>query len=149
MVLWDAAKNIQPLLVYSRQGYFESANCMREILRAVVTGKPMIALLELEKNNAKLTEEEIREALMSCDAPCTKGTQTYSSKYNMWGLDKEVESWGYHMPDGTAIFDALFEEDPIEWARIGAFRARQSGPTPVLSCALPMCRVRSMITQRM
>ena len=41
-------------LVFCSRGYFESANCMRELLRAVVTRKPILPLLEPEQNKGGL-----------------------------------------------------------------------------------------------
>ena len=95
-----------------------------EILRAVVTGKPLFALLELEAKHGGLTREEIHAALLECDTPVEKHGLRYTSKYAMWGLDKEVESWGYRLPTGNELSAALFKSDPIEWARIGAFQVR-------------------------
>ena len=40
-----------------------------------------------------------------------------------WGLDKEVESWGYAMPNAEALYAALLEDavTVVEWNRLGAF----------------------------
>ena len=54
-------------------------------------------------------------------APCVndRDGETYPSKYAMWGLADEVQSWGYRMPNADALFAALFAHEPIEWNRIG------------------------------
>lgn len=109
-------------LIFCTRGYFESPNCMREILRAVVTRKPILPLLELETSHGGLTKEEVLDFLRDADRPCEKRKGHYSSKYEMWGLDKEVASWGYDLPSGDELYRALFASIPIEWNRIGAFQ---------------------------
>ena len=104
-------------LVFCSKGYFWSANCMREVLRAVVTRKPITALLELEANHGGLMRQEVEEELRACDLPCERNGVQYPSKWAMWGLDKEVESWGFHMPSAEDIIAALFAAEPIEWNR--------------------------------
>ena len=96
-------------LVLCTAGYFQSPNCMREILRAVVTGKPIVALLEPEAKHGGLKQEEIRAQLLEADG-----------NYVKWGLAKEVESWGFVTPTAAVLFAALFAREPIEWNRIGA-----------------------------
>ena len=84
---------------------------MREILRAVVTGKPIVALLEPEAKHGGLTQEQIRAQLIEADG-----------YYMAWGLAEEVASWGYEIPTPDKMYDALFAREPIEWNRIGAFQ---------------------------
>ena len=52
------------------------------------------------------------------------GDTKHASKYAMWGLDKEVESWGYAMPNAAALYAALFDDavTVVEWNRLGAFQ---------------------------
>ena len=85
---------------------------MRELLRTVVTGKPIIALLEPESSHGGLTREQVREQLDIVIASLSAS----------WGLDEKVESWGYEMPSAIQLYDALFARDPIEWNRIGRFQ---------------------------
>ena len=51
------------VLVFVSEGYFESPNCMRELLRAVFKSKPIIALTEPEAKRGGLTTENVREEL--------------------------------------------------------------------------------------
>ena len=95
---------------------------MRELLRAAVTGKPIIAMLEPEAKHGGLTEEEIRQQLSDADLPCEKQGTKFRNMYEMWGLRDEVHSWGYKMPSADDLCQALFASDLIEWARIGAFQ---------------------------
>jgi hypothetical protein len=97
---------------------------MREILRAVVKRKPILAMLEPEREKGGLTQDEIFREVHEADTTCEKAGKWYSSKYVLWGLDAEVKDWGYHMPDGSDICNEVFESDPIEWNRIGAFQVQ-------------------------
>jgi hypothetical protein len=88
----------------------------------VVTKKQVIALLELEEKHGGMARDEIRAKLREDDEPCEKHGTQYPNKYAMWGLAAEVQSWGYALPTGQQLFDALFADMPIEWNRIGAFQ---------------------------
>ena len=105
-------------LVLCSRGYFVSANCMRELLRAVVTRKPILALLEPERNKGGLSREEIRQQLADAAASAAGAPSPYAK----WGLDAEVESWGYAMPSAEELYGALFAAEPLEWNRIGVFQ---------------------------
>ena len=109
-------------LILCSGGYFQSPNCMREILRGVVTCKPIVALLEPEATHGGLTLKQIREALDTADKPCEKRGKKHDTWYHMCDLHSEVVSWGYEMPTGAQLYDALFAREPIEWNRIGAFQ---------------------------
>lgn len=47
-------------LVFVSDGYFESPNCMRELLRAVATQKPIVALVELEEKHGALSRAQVQ-----------------------------------------------------------------------------------------
>lgn len=98
-------------LVFCSSGYFQSPNCMRELLRAAVTSKPIVALLEPEAKHGGLTDEQIHAQLREADG-----------YYEAWGLSAEVESWGYALPDAEALHASLFTREPIEWNRVGFFQ---------------------------
>ena len=70
--------------MFCSKGYFVSPNCMRELLRAAVLGKPTFALLDPEATKGGLTRAEIEEQLRAADAPCEKGGTHYPTKYAMW-----------------------------------------------------------------
>jgi hypothetical protein len=109
-------------LVFCSEGYFQSPNCLRELVRAVATCKPIISLLELEAKHGGMTTQQIKAALEAADAPCEKNGTRYESKYAMWGLAAEVRSWGYEMPTAVQLYEAILQDPAIEWARIGAFQ---------------------------
>ena len=106
----------QVTLVFCSQGYFGSANCMRELLRAVLTSKPIITLLEPEVRRGGLTTDQILEQLREAD-----------SQYESWGLAQEVRGWAAAeglgaMPSADELYAALFAAEAIEWNRVGAFQ---------------------------
>ena len=98
-------------LIFLSDGYFTSPNCLRELLRAALTKKPILALFETERKHGALTRDEILEQLRKADA-----------KYELWGLSSDVKSWGYDMPTPEHLYESLFLHEPIEWTRIGAFQ---------------------------
>lgn len=99
------------ILVFVSDGYIKSPNCMRELLRAVVTQKPIMALVELETKHGALTRAQVQERLQEAD-----------DLYESWGMAAEVRSWGYQLPDAAKLEGALWQAETIEWNRIGAFQ---------------------------
>ena len=47
------------ILIFLSQGYFQSPNCMRELLCAVFEGKPLITLLEPDTKHGGLRRDEV------------------------------------------------------------------------------------------
>ena len=47
------------VLVFCSKGYFQSKNCMREIISCVVKGKPIIAVTDPELAKGGLTLEQV------------------------------------------------------------------------------------------
>ena len=109
-------------LIFVSRGYFDRPNCMRELLRAVVTDKPMVTLVESEVAKGGLTKEHVLQKLVDAAAPCEKNGVPFSSMYAMWKLTKEMTEWGYEMPSADVLYAALFDKELIEWNRIGAFQ---------------------------
>ena len=110
-------------LIFVSYGYFASPNCMRELLRAVVTGKPVVTLMESEQKHGGLTEAEVKQQLHDASSPFEKKEgEKYHSMYAMWELTDELTSWGYEMPTADTLYSALFKKEPIEWNRIGTFQ---------------------------
>ena len=105
-------------LVFCTEGYFESKNCMRELLRAVVTHKQIITVIEPDPVHGAITKEEIRLALRKADG----------GKWQLWGLDEELMQWAADdntrsdLPDADEVFQCLFMQEPIEWARVQQFQ---------------------------
>ena len=61
--------------------------------------------------------------MLEAEAPVTRAGVDYPSKYAMWGLAAEVQSWGYAMPSAAALLDALFGSGApqIEWSPFPAY----------------------------
>ena len=89
------------VLVHCTKGYFESKNCMRELITAVREGKAMIALIDPEAAHGGLSRAEIEAHLRNA-----------ASSYGKWGLAADT-------PRGNALIGALFAKIPIELNRIG------------------------------
>ena len=105
------------------------ASCMRELLRAVVTHKPIIALLELEVKLGGLAREEVLQRLRAADESCQSDAGVHhASWYHMCGLDGDVAGWGCLMPSADELIMALFHDDPLEWNRIGSFQDVRTDP---------------------
>jgi len=110
------------VLVFASSGYFESANCVRELLRAVVTATPLATMLEPEVNKGGMTVEQIEAQVRAMYEPCEKHGTQFANKLTMWGLDKEILEWGLPMPTAAMLMEALFADELSEWNRIGAFQ---------------------------
>ena len=86
---------------------------MRELLRAALTNKPIVALVEADAKHGGMTRRQISEQLASA-----------VHEYTRWGLTSEVQDWGHAIPSASQLWDALTGHLPmIEWIRIGVFRA--------------------------
>jgi len=69
-------------LAFITTGYLESANCMRELLRAVLTKKPVTLVLEPNAAKGGMVWPQIEE-----------GLRTALTRLPQWGLDKELLAW--------------------------------------------------------
>ena len=113
------------VLCFCTDKYFQSRACAREIFRALVLSKPLIAVLEPDASRGGLTREAIVALLTTArypphGRPNAPATMTWAEK---WGLDGEVQAWGYAaIPTGEGIVAALFALAPIEWNRFTAFQ---------------------------
>ena len=110
------------VLVFISQGYFQSLNCMRELVRATVTAKPIIAVVEPDAKHGGLGIEEVSEELRQMSAPMERNGMSYEGRYKMWGLDAEIQAWGHTPPSYEDLYAALFAHPLIEWSRISAFQ---------------------------
>ena len=131
-----AIDSTRAVLVFCSSGYVESTNCMRELRHTVGTGKPIIALLELECRHGGLSPDQMREKLLAyraADAQPSRGhvdqrpdqARRYSARRTELDRSTEVEESNGnlpHPPTGEEMADALFQEEPIEWIRLGPFQ---------------------------
>uniref|UniRef100_A0A7S3C1C2 TIR domain-containing protein n=1 Tax=Haptolina ericina TaxID=156174 RepID=A0A7S3C1C2_9EUKA len=107
------------VLCYCTQRWFTSHPCVREVVRAVLRKKPLIALLEADQSDIHggYTEKECRRILMSEEyrdiLTSTQMRLEVASWANDWG-DESVR-----VPEGGDIVKALFEAStPIVWYRL-------------------------------
>jgi len=122
------------VLVFISSGYFSSQNCMRELLRAVATGKPILTMCETSANKGALTRDEVMASLRTAD-------RRY---HEVWGdaiLAEEARKWldtpEELCPRGLALCRAISTQQsvaedldsalygelgPIEWTRVDAFQ---------------------------
>lgn len=108
------------ILVFCTEGYFESRNCMRELLRAVISKKPIICLLEPEGKRGGLTSDQILRRLKEAE-----------HRYASWGLTDEVETWTREeglgpLPSPEELHQDLFADSPIEWKCVRSRKTSQS-----------------------
>jgi hypothetical protein len=101
--LQDYILRSECVVVYCSEGYFKSKNCMIELRAAVMLGKHIQPIIDLDPDRGGLTEDEVCNQLLAADA-----------HYEKWGL---VDG-----PRGAALSAKLFERKPIEWNRIGPFQ---------------------------
>ena len=126
------------VLAFCTRKYFNSRACARELMRAVLQGKPIIAVLEPEQNDEKggLTVAECKAFLLdasytSCKPPANQGTPPKDRNWcSRWELDGEVKKWGIDWgrgenlatPTPQEVAEAVFGEQPLEWSRFTAFQ---------------------------
>ena len=108
------------------QVYFDKVNCRKELLRAVVRKKPIVALLPDCEMHGSVSEAHVRSVLTR-------------DVVKEWRLDKKLKEWAKDwaeldglsasfdpakvwIPTGQEIADAIFEHPPLEWSRVGSFQ---------------------------
>ena len=93
------------ILVFCSDGYFDSKNCMRELISATIKKKPIIPLIETESKRGGLSLEEVKVALLRAEG-----------LFVGWGFDPDST------PNAQALYDHLFAHESIEWNRLGHFQ---------------------------
>jgi hypothetical protein len=83
---------------------FHSKNCIRELIATAKKHKPIIALLDPEKNHGGLSLQQVHEQILQA-----------ADLYRGWGIEDAA-------PHGQPLFDHLVAQEPIEWNRIGHFQ---------------------------
>jgi len=112
------------VLIFCSQGYFASRNCLRELRSAVLSKKPLIALMEPEADHGWLTMTQVRMQLLlgTHDAHLAwpwVGNQTVIT------LQTSYEKWGFGWPPTPKPADLhseLFKEEAIEWNRLSVMQ---------------------------
>ena len=117
----------QVVLVFLTKGFFNSGPCAREIVRAVLRKKPIIACLETDQGKTKggLTEEQCRSIIAD---PKPDGTTWFTEpKYRAGAtfyLTDQAREWAkdwgqsdIKVPTSQEVADAVFANPPINWYR--------------------------------
>ena len=92
------------VLIFCTDGYFASRNCMVELRTSVKMGKLIIALMDPDASKGGLTQNQVREQLVEAE----------TSLYTKWRFDGG--------PSAAELYTMLFNREPVEWNRIGAFQ---------------------------
>lgn len=78
-----------------------------ELVAACTRQKPIIALVDPDASRGGMSLDEVHARLQNAE----------SSNYGRWGFDRQIT------PSAAALYDQLTAREPIEWNRIGHFRA--------------------------
>lgn len=134
----------EAMLVFLSRGYLDSTNCVRELLRAIACGMPMILMLEGEQRHGGMTDEEMREGVIDAVARYSEPDSLLHAEMLKWGVapptvDELMEilqlaegrSPGdrhhtYHKPLRELCVETAAERAArtsiLEWERIGSFQ---------------------------
>ena len=141
------------VLVFLTQGFFKSGPCAREIVRAIMLDKPIIALLETDAAKGGLTEDECRGIIAK---PTEDGTTWFTEKKWRAGtfflLKDQAAIWAQEwkrpdlkVPTSMEVADAVFKLPPINWYPLSDLQEYAlPRPNPGLMKTLPVPRCRSM-----
>eukprot|EP00966_Prymnesium_polylepis_P052617 1218299-Prymnesium_polylepis.1 len=112
------------VLCYCTEKWFTNTPCLREVVRAVLCNKPLIALLEPDTSDVHggLTEVECRAILRGqkiLDGP--GGLLSFADR--LQGMSSQVSEWSeawdqqaFRLPTADEIESALFESAPLVWS---------------------------------
>ena len=110
------------VLCYLTELWFTNDPCLREIVRAMVRKKPLIALLEpdMTEQHGGLSEAQCREILLS-DKFAAKLEEVMGPQVAQW---REVwDQPELQLPTGADIINALFIKRPaLVWYRLADFQ---------------------------
>ena len=100
--------------------FFNSGPCAREVLRAILRKKPIVALLETDQSTAKggLTEEQCRTILLDPEY-LRKCKEDWGC---LEGFRREWAQPDLQLPTSKEIVTAFFAQAPINWFRLADFQ---------------------------
>ena len=107
------------VLCYLTQKWFTNTPCVREVVRAMVRGKKLIALLEHDQSDQHggCTEAE-----------CIAVLKSHEYAQRLLGMEQQVAEWVCEMgenvrvPTGEEIVEALFSSLVVVWYRLTDFQ---------------------------
>jgi len=111
------------VLVFLTRGFFRSGPCAREILRAVLLQKPIIACLETDAARGALTEAECRDIIAT---PKEDGTTWFTEPKWRAGtafyLEEQARLWASEwgtpelkVPSSAEVTQTIFALPPVYW----------------------------------
>lgn len=122
------------VLVYLTMGFFKSGPCAREIVRAILLGKPIIAVLETDRAKGGLTEDECRAIIATPwdenpnhqfgekEAGTTWFTEKKWRAGTFFLLEEQAAIWAKEwgkpdlkVPTSGEVANAIFKLPPINW----------------------------------
>ena len=111
------------ILVFCTKAYFEKKNSMKELYRAVVQKRPILAMLEPDvTQDGGLDEPVIRAMLGSEDLDGVKFSWL-QGKWKEWRDEGALAPGAFdHAPSGREVAAALFTVAPVEWNRLPHFQ---------------------------
>ena len=108
------------ILVFCTSQYFEKKNSLKELYRAVVQRRPILAVLEPDESQDGGLNQAAIEALLT-DKRLDKFK--LREKWADWKADGELLLAAFdHAPSGAECAAALFATAPVEWNRLPHFQ---------------------------
>jgi hypothetical protein len=111
------------ILVFTTTSYFTKKNSMKELYRAVVQRRPILAMLEPDTTQeGGLTQATITEMLTSEKLDGVK-FDWLKKQYNKWADENALAPNAFdHAPSGAEVAASLFSVEPVEWNRLPHFQ---------------------------
>jgi len=108
------------ILVFCTAQYFEKKNSLKELYRAVVQRRPILAMLEPDATQDGGLDVTAVEALIT-NAKLDKFK--LRKKHKEWGDDGDLLLAAFdHAPDEADVRASLFATPPVEWNRLPHFQ---------------------------
>ena len=108
------------ILVFCTAQYFEKKNSLKELYRAVVQRRPILAMLEPDATQEGGLDQMAVEALIT-NAKLDKFK--LRKKWVEWKEEGELLPAAFdHAPDDVEVRTALFATPPVEWNRLPHFQ---------------------------
>ena len=119
------------VIVFLSDGYLTRPNTVRELLRAMTLGKPILAVFD--EHSSYMCKDALWAAV---EAAC--------SNFVKWELVDDLSAWGALTPSPFEIFAALTAQ-PLLWTRVPAFL-----DVTLRTCMTPLVqpRARQVVSQR-
>jgi len=94
-------------LLFCSAHFFSSPNCVRELICAVLWGKPIVMLSEADQKHGYITRDEVKDLL-----------REVVTRYAEWGLTDELCNTGFaKLPSAEQLYAAMYAMEPIVWER--------------------------------